>query len=245
MAWPPSGDQKVGQEANSAGTFDLRARRCLRARSMTPEDNLGNLFVSGELSGPEASDHQGFRADSERGIILPAYRKDVCLPLREEREVGDVREDIFGPADYMDVFHDLSHFVLLLIAIFCTSAHPSSKSESSSCERRSGSARMSISETNIERVVFAVLALTLLIAGCSLAVTGGGSVVERKRFFTLLRVSGAAASTLRRVVLLEALLPLFAASVVAAVVGVAVARPLVAALLPRYAHVAFPVRPTT
>ncbi len=99
---------------------------------------------------------------------------------------------------------------------------------------------MSISETNIERVVFAVLALTLLIAGCSLAVTGGGSVVERKPSFTLLRVSGAAASTLRRVVLLEALPPLFAASVVAAVVGVAVARPLVAALLLRYARVAFP-----
>jgi ABC-type antimicrobial peptide transport system permease subunit len=95
-------------------------------------------------------------------------------------------------------------------------------------------------DTNIERVVFAMLALTLLIAGCSLAVTVGGSVVERKRPFTLLRVSGAAASTLRRVVLLEALLPLFAASVVAAVVGVAVARPLVAALLPRYTHVAFP-----
>jgi ABC-type antimicrobial peptide transport system permease subunit len=95
-------------------------------------------------------------------------------------------------------------------------------------------------DTNIERVVFAMLALTLLIAGCSLAVTVGGSIVERKRPFTLLRVSGAAASTLRRVVLLEALLPLFAASVVAAVVGVAVARPLVAALLPRYAHVAFP-----
>jgi hypothetical protein len=95
-------------------------------------------------------------------------------------------------------------------------------------------------DTNIERVVFAMLALTLLIAGCSLAVTVGGSIVERKRPFTLLRVSGAAASTLRRVVLLEALLPLLAASVVAALVGVAVARPLVAALLPRYAHVAFP-----
>jgi ABC-type antimicrobial peptide transport system permease subunit len=95
-------------------------------------------------------------------------------------------------------------------------------------------------DTNIERVVFAMLALTLLIAGCSLAVTVGGSIVERKRPFTLLRVSGAAASTLRRVVLLEALLPLLAASVVAALVGVAVARPLVAALLPRYTHVAFP-----
>jgi hypothetical protein len=95
-------------------------------------------------------------------------------------------------------------------------------------------------DTNVERVVFAVLALTLLIAGCSLAVTVGGSIVERKRPFTLLRVSGAPASTLRRVVLLEALLPLLAASVVAAVVGVAVARPLVAALLPRYTHIAFP-----
>ncbi|HMC37382.1 MAG TPA: FtsX-like permease family protein, partial [Actinomycetota bacterium] len=57
---------------------------------------------------------------------------------------------------------------------------------------------------NLERVVLVVLGLTLLVAGCSLAVTAGGSLVERKRPLTLLRVSGTPTSVLRRVVLLEA-----------------------------------------
>jgi len=54
---------------------------------------------------------------------------------------------------------------------------------------------------NLERVVLTVLGLTLLVAGCSLAVTVGGSLVERKRPFTLLRVSGASDTVLRRVVM--------------------------------------------
>ncbi len=93
---------------------------------------------------------------------------------------------------------------------------------------------------NVVRVVLAVLGLTLLVAGCSLAVAVGGSLVERKRPFTLLRVSGTPSKVLRGVVLLESVLPLLAASLVAAIAGVAVVRPFVEALLPRYAHVAYP-----
>jgi ABC-type antimicrobial peptide transport system permease subunit len=92
----------------------------------------------------------------------------------------------------------------------------------------------------VERVVLAVLGLTLLVAGCSLAVAVGGSLVERKRPFTLLRVSGTPSKVLRGVVLLESVLPLLAASLVAAIAGVAVARPFLEALLPSYAHVAYP-----
>jgi hypothetical protein len=44
----------------------------------------------------------------------------------------------------------------------------------------------------------------------------GGGVVERKRPFTLLRLSGTPIATLYRVVFLEAILPLAAAIVVAA-----------------------------
>jgi hypothetical protein len=58
--------------------------------------------------------------------------------------------------------------------------------------------------------------LTLIVAGCSLAVAVGGSLVERKRPFTLLRLTGTAKSTLYRVVFLEAVLPLVAATVIAA-----------------------------
>ena len=63
------------------------------------------------------------------------------------------------------------------------------------------------------------MTLTLLVAGCSLAATAGGSLVERKRPLTLLRVTGTATSTLYRVVCLEAVLPLDAATLVAACIA--------------------------
>ena len=75
-------------------------------------------------------------------------------------------------------------------------------------------ARSMVAST-VERLIFTAVALTIIVAGCSLAVTTGGSLVERKRPFTLLRVSGTGMGTLYRVVLLEAILPLAAATVVA------------------------------
>jgi len=68
----------------------------------------------------------------------------------------------------------------------------------------------------VQRLVYFAVALTILVAGCSLAVTIGGGLVDRKRPFTLLRVSGTPIRTLYRVVLLEAAVPLAAATVVAA-----------------------------
>ena len=68
----------------------------------------------------------------------------------------------------------------------------------------------------VQRLVYIAVALTLVVAGCSLAVTVGGSLVERRRPFTLLRLTGTATSTLYRVVFLEAVLPLIAATVIAA-----------------------------
>jgi ABC-type antimicrobial peptide transport system permease subunit len=70
--------------------------------------------------------------------------------------------------------------------------------------------------TTVQRLINTAVVLTLIVAGCSLAVSVGGSLVERKRPFTLLRVTGTQVSTLYRVVLLEAVLPLAAATIVAA-----------------------------
>lgn len=95
-------------------------------------------------------------------------------------------------------------------------------------------------DKNIELVILAAVILTLLVAGCSLAVTVGGSLIERKRAFTLLRLSGISASTLYRVVLLESLVPLAAASLVAGAFGYAVAIPVVRALEPAGTHVSHP-----
>jgi hypothetical protein len=75
-------------------------------------------------------------------------------------------------------------------------------------------ARASVA-TTVQRLVDTAVVLTLIVAGCSLAVTVGGSLVERKRPFTLLRVTGTSIGTLYRVVLLESVLPLAAATIVA------------------------------
>jgi hypothetical protein len=76
-------------------------------------------------------------------------------------------------------------------------------------------ARQGVAAT-VQRLVYIAVVLTLIVAGCSLAVAVGGSLVERKRPFTLLRLTGTAKSTLYRVVFLEAVLPLAGATVIAA-----------------------------
>jgi hypothetical protein len=70
-----------------------------------------------------------------------------------------------------------------------------------------------------EDLVYAAVALTLIVAGCSLAVAVGGGLVERKRPFTLLRVGGAGIGVLSGVVLLEAAVPLVAATLLAAAIA--------------------------
>ena len=73
--------------------------------------------------------------------------------------------------------------------------------------------------TVINRIMNAAVLLTLVVAGASLAVAVGGGLVERKRPFTLLRLSGTSPSVLYRVVALEAVLPLAAATILAAGTG--------------------------
>jgi hypothetical protein len=75
-------------------------------------------------------------------------------------------------------------------------------------------------------VMLLIVGMTLLVAGCSLAIAMGGGMVDRKRPFTLLRVSGTATRILRRVVLLESVLPLVSATVIAALTGFTAAIPL-------------------
>ena len=64
-----------------------------------------------------------------------------------------------------------------------------------------------------------VILASLLIAGCSLAVASVAGVSERKRPFSLLRLTGAPVSVLRRVVALETAVPLTIIAIASAVIG--------------------------
>lgn len=84
----------------------------------------------------------------------------------------------------------------------------------------------------VQRLIDIAVILTLVVAGCSLAVSVGGSLIERRRPFTLLRVAGTQLATLYRVVVLEAALPLAAATIVAGAVAYFIASSTVAKIAP-------------
>jgi hypothetical protein len=94
--------------------------------------------------------------------------------------------------------------------------------------------------SEIETIALAVVAVTLMIAGCSVAVSVGGGLIERKRPFTLLRVTGAQLRVLYRVVLLESVLPLTLTAVVAAAAGLATAASIMRLLGPKVGSVTLP-----
>ena len=60
-----------------------------------------------------------------------------------------------------------------------------------------------------------VIVASLAIAGCTLAASIAGGLADRKRPFSMLRLTGARLATLRRVVMLESAVPLLAVAVVA------------------------------
>jgi hypothetical protein len=75
----------------------------------------------------------------------------------------------------------------------------------------------------VTRISNGVLLVTLLIAGCSLAVSVTGGLVERKRPFALLRLAGATHRELSRVLILETAAPLVGITATSVVLGIAVA----------------------
>jgi hypothetical protein len=81
------------------------------------------------------------------------------------------------------------------------------------------SSSTSRSYTELQNVTDVVIVTSLLIAGCSLAVGVVAGVSDRKRPFSLLRLTGVPLSVLRRIVALEAALPLLAVAVVSAATG--------------------------
>ncbi|MDH6109961.1 ABC-type lipoprotein release transport system permease subunit [Kitasatospora sp. MAP12-15] len=70
-----------------------------------------------------------------------------------------------------------------------------------------------------QRLADVVIVVSFPIAGCSLAVSVAGGLSDRKRPFSLLRLTGVRLGVLRRIVLLESAVPLLVVSVVAIGMG--------------------------
>jgi hypothetical protein len=71
----------------------------------------------------------------------------------------------------------------------------------------------------LQRLSEVVIVASLVIAGCSLAVSVAGGLTDRKRPFSLLRLAGAPLGMLRRVVALESAVPLVIIAVLSAGAG--------------------------
>ncbi len=112
-----------------------------------------------------------------------------------------------------------------------TAADPVAAGGTSRLYLQAVQARLAVAAT-AQRLIDIAVDLTLIVAGCSLAVAVGGGLVERKRPFTMLRVSGTPVRTLDKVVLTEAMLPLVAATVIAAGVAYGMSALTVAKMAP-------------
>ncbi len=78
--------------------------------------------------------------------------------------------------------------------------------------------------TELQHVTDVVILVSLVIAGCSLAVSAAGGLTDRKRPFSLLRLTGVQLSVLRRVVALETAVPLLVIATVSAGTGLLAAQ---------------------
>ncbi len=84
--------------------------------------------------------------------------------------------------------------------------------------------------TQLQHLGDLTILISVILAGCSLAVAVAGSLVERKRPFALLRLTGMPIRSLRRVVLLEAAVPLIGLTISSAAAGLLTAELLLRAL---------------
>ena len=75
-----------------------------------------------------------------------------------------------------------------------------------------------------QQLATVVILVSLPIAGCTLAVSVAGGLTDRKRPFSLLRLTGAPLSMLRRVVALESAVPLLIVAVISIGTGFAAAQ---------------------
>jgi predicted lysophospholipase L1 biosynthesis ABC-type transport system permease subunit len=73
--------------------------------------------------------------------------------------------------------------------------------------------------TEVQQTADVVIVVSLVIAGCSLAVSVTAGISDRKRPFSLLRLAGTPLRVLRRMVILEAAVPLVVISLVSAGLG--------------------------
>jgi hypothetical protein len=214
-----------------ATTANAEMDRLAGMPGVTSVVDLRTLPADVELVGPPA---QG-RDRSEVGLLRCRDADLLRLPACAGTVAVSPRADAAGPATFAlsrpVPEAELDGLPLLGIAVG-TDGRPADLERTRTAVERLGAtattgAEDEVSDSQqirtIERMSNVGLAFVLLIAGCSLAVAVAGGLVERKRPFALLRLSGMRLPELHRVVLAEAGGPLLVLAAGSAVIGMFVA----------------------
>jgi hypothetical protein len=120
------------------------------------------------------------------------------------------------PVIEVDVATDGSTAALERTRTTLENAYPTAGAAATEGDWRGDSTRLLV---QLQRLADIVIIASLVIAGCSLAVSITGGLNERKQPFAVLRLAGVRLTELRRVVVLESAVPLLAASAVAIAAG--------------------------
>jgi hypothetical protein len=116
----------------------------------------------------------------------------------------------------VDVVTDGSTAALEQSRTLLENAFPEVRFAATEGDFRSDSTRLLV---QLQRLADIVIIASLVIAGCSLAVSITGGVNERKRPFAMLRLAGLRLAELRRVIVFESAVPLLVVSAVAIAAG--------------------------
>ena len=145
---------------------------------------------------------------SQHGFVTATENGATVWPAAQETVAGLQRLPLLAVV----VATDGSHAALERSRTLLEGAFPGGRLPATEGDFRSSSA---YTLSQYQRLANVVIIASLVIAGCSLAVSVTGGLNDRKRPFSMLRLTGVRLAELRRVVALESAVPLLVVAAVA------------------------------
>ncbi len=215
-------------------TTQLRSLQGVTAVTLIHEDPRGNAngFPQGLIACTDLSATPEIGRCATSGVIsLPLYALDAghSQPTTTWPAATNLHTTISAvPVQGIVIATDLAPATLERIRTTVETAAPTALSVPKTLSQLSAATLRDVSQ--LQRLADLAILLSVLIAGCSLAVAVVGGLLERQRPFSQLRLNGTPLKVLRRVVLLEAAVPLIGLAIVSAAGGLLTATLLLRAV---------------
>jgi hypothetical protein len=215
-------------------TLQLRSLKGVNAVTLIRADPRGdaNGFAQGLIACTDltATPEIG-RCATHSVISLPLYALDVghSQPGTTWPATSDLRVGLDQlPVQAIVIATDGASATLDRVRTSIEAAAPAALSIPKTLSQLSAATLRDVSQ--LQHLADLAILLSVLIAGCSLAVAVAGGLLERQRPFSQLRLNGTPLKVLRRVVLLEAAVPLIGLAIVSAAGGLLTATLLLRAV---------------